>query len=302
MEILQKKDKPKILVILGPTSSGKSDLAVLLAKKNNGEVVSADSRQIYKGLDIGSGKITKKEMRGVPHHLLDVESPRNISQYGGQFSVEKFRLLAEKAIDDILSRGKLPIICGGTGFYIQAIVDGIVLPDVPANLELRTKLRKIAEKNPESLFKMLQKLDSKRAENIDPKNIVRVIRAIEIAKTLGKVPAIKINPKYEATQIGILLDDEILKNRINKRITKRFKIGMIEEISNLHKKGISWKALESLGLEYRYISQFLQKKIDRKQMIELLQNETWHYAKRQMTWFKKDTRIKWMKSEEIKTI
>ncbi len=186
--------RQKIIAIVGPTASGKSGLAVELAAKYNGEVVSADSRQVYAGLDIGTGKVTKKEMGGVPHHLLDVVSPKKI------FTVSEFKEKAEKGIADILHRSKLPIICGGTGFYIQAIVDNVIFPEVPPNAALRKKLEK---KSAVELAKILQKLDPVRFKSIDIKNPHRLIRAIEIAKALGKVPKIKIDPQYETLLIGI---------------------------------------------------------------------------------------------------
>lgn len=279
------KTKPSILVILGPTASGKSDLAVALAKELDGEIVSADSRQVYKGLDIGSGKITKKEMKGVPHYLLDVVSPKQ------RFTVSDFQQKAYEAIDDILSRGKLPIICGGTGFYIQSIVDGIVLPEVKANETLRTKLQKVTTPK---LYEMLKKLDAKRAKEIDGNNRVRLIRAIEIAKSLGKVPKIKTKPRYEALQIGIKFSNEKTEERIKIRLEKRIKAGMIKEAENLHKKGLSWKRMEELGLEYRYLALYLQKKITKDEMIEQLNSEIRRYAKRQMTWFKRDEKIFWI--------
>src|SRR3989344_8669425 len=178
----------KVVVILGPTATGKSALAVKLAKKlarhkwggfNGAEIISADSRQIYKGLDIGTGKITEKEMAGVPHHLLDVVTPKR------RFTVVEYQTLAREKIAEIFSRGHLPIICGGTGFYISALVDGTVLPDVPPNPKLRAHLKK---ETSETLFNMLLKLDPRRAKTIDPKNSRRLIRAIEIVKALGKVP------------------------------------------------------------------------------------------------------------------
>ncbi len=279
---------PKILVILGPTASGKSDLAVQLAKQFNGEVISADSRQVYKGLDIGSGKITKKEMAGIPHHLLDVVSPKKV------FSVHDFKILADKAIQEILHKNKLPIICGGTGFYIQSIVDNIILPEVPANLKLRKRLEK---KSLESLFNQLAKLDIRRAATIDVHNKVRLIRAIEIATYLGTVPEIKKEPLYTSLQIGLKTEENILKEKIKTRLLKRIKSGMITEAQNLHKKGLSWKRMEALGLEYKYQALYLQNKISKQEMIEKLNLEIWHYAKRQMTWFKKDTRIKWFSTK-----
>ena len=275
--------KPKILVICGPTATGKSDLAVELAIERNGEIISADSRQVYKGLDIGSGKITKKEMKGIPHYLLDVISPKKV------FSVNNYQRLATEKIEDILSRGKLPIICGGTGFYIESIVDGIVLPEVKPNKELRKKLE---EESVENLFKKLKKLDGKRAKEIDKHNKVRLIRAIEIAEELGKVPKVKRIQKYNAEIIGLDTDDENLKDRINRRLIKRVP-GIIKEIKKLRENGLSWKRLESFGLEYRYGALYLQNKISKKEMIEKLNIEIWHYAKRQRTWFKRDKRIEW---------
>jgi tRNA dimethylallyltransferase len=286
-------EKEKIILILGPTSSGKSDLAVKLAKKFNGEVISADSRQVYKGLNIGTGKITKKEMLGIPHHLLDVEDPKKT------FSVAQYKILAEKAIEDILSRGKLTIICGGTGFYIQAIVDNVILPDVKADKKLRKEL---SGKTSKELFEILNKLDPNRAKNIDPQNLQRLIRAIEIAKKLGKVPAIKTDPKYETLQIGIDIDDINLREKINNRVLVRIKKGMIKEAEKLHKEGLSWKRMNELGLEYKYLAQFLQKKINKNELVEKIKIANWHYARRQKTWFKKDKRIKWFNLDSIKKI
>ncbi len=280
----------KILVILGPTATGKSDLAVKLAKKFNGEVISADSRQVYKGLDIGAGKITKKEMGGIPHHMLDVTNPKKT------FTVVDWKKQTEKKIDEILSRGKLPIVCGGTGFYIQSIVDGIVLPEVPPNPKLRKDLEK---KSLGELIKILKKMDPERLKNIDTENPVRLIRAIEIATSLGKVPKlIKNKTLYEILQIGLDSKDEILKNKINTRIISRMKKGMVKESVNLHKNGLSFKRMESLGLEYRLLSQLIQKQINKKEFIEKLQNEIWQYVKRQRTWFRRDKKIKWFEPEE----
>ncbi|MES2224197.1 MAG: tRNA (adenosine(37)-N6)-dimethylallyltransferase MiaA [Patescibacteria group bacterium] len=283
------KGKPKIISIVGPTASGKSDLAVMLAKQFKGEVISTDSRQVYTGLNIGSGKITKKEMKDVTHHLLDVVSPKKV------FTVANFKKQADQKIMEIIERGHTPILCGGTGFYIDAVAKNIILPDVPPNLALRKKLEVLSLKK---LQKMLMKLDQKRFISIDLNNKVRLIRSIEIAKTLGSVPKIKSKPLYNVLTIGILWDPEVLKKRINLRLQKRLKTGMINEVKKLHAGGVSWKRLESLGLEYRFVALFLQKKITKTEMIERLQFEIWHYAKRQMTWFQKDKSIKWMRSTE----
>ena len=277
--------RKKIIVILGQTSTGKSDFAVEIAKKISGEIISADSRQVYRVMDLGTGKITKREMRGVPHHLLDVASPKKV------FSVSDYKKLTDKKIKEIIKRGKVPILCGGTGFYIDAVVSGTILPEVPPNLKLRATL---AKKSAEVLFKMLKKLDPARAKNIDSKNPVRLIRAIEIAKALGKVPPRQDLGRYEVLKIGLTLPDEILKKRIYTRLLARLKKGMLKEIENLHKSGVSWKRMNELGLEYRYGALYLQGKITKKEMIEKLNIESWHYAKRQKTWFKRDKDIIWI--------
>ncbi|MCD6115124.1 tRNA (adenosine(37)-N6)-dimethylallyltransferase MiaA [bacterium] len=283
--ILSKKHN-KLLVIVGPNASGKSDLAVKLAKKFNGEVLSADSRQVYKGMNIGTGKITKEEMQGIPHHLLDVASPKR------RFSVAQFQKKAIETIKKIQKKGKLPILCGGTGFYIQSVVDGIVIPKVKPDWALRKKLEK---KSCEQLYQKLKKLDPQRAKTIDKKNKRRLIRAIEIVlKTKKRIPPLKKKVMFDALIIGIKRDKEELKKRIRKRLLKRLKEGMIEEVKSLHKSGVSWKRLEELGLEYRYIAFYLQGKLNYKEMVTQLQKAIENYAKRQMTWFKKDKRILWV--------
>ncbi len=289
--------KNKLIVILGPTATGKSNFAVRLAKKiKHAEIISADSRQVYKGLDIGSGKITKKEMRGVPHHLLDVANPKKV------FSVSEYQKLANKAIADIIARGNTPILVGGTGLYIDAVVYGTVFPEVPPNKVLRKKLE---SKTVQSLFKILQKLDSARAKTIDAQNPVRLIRAIEIATALGKVPAFVQKEQYDTEFIGLTLPDDILKKKIHTRLLARMKIGMVREVANLHKKGLSWKRLESFGLEYRSIAQYLQKNPpsarsggggSKKEMLVELEKAIWQYTKRQMTWFKRNKKVIWRQS------
>jgi tRNA dimethylallyltransferase len=291
-------EKQKIIVILGQTSTGKSDFAVDIAKKFNGEIISADSRQVYKGMNLGTGKITKKEMRGVPHYLLDVTSP------GKVFSVNQFQKLANKKIKEIIEKGKIAIICGGTGFYIDSIINNQIFPKVPPNKKLRKTLE---GKTAKQLFEILNKLDKERAKNIDPQNKVRLIRAIEIAKTLGMVPKlqtsnVKIPGRWTSEnilKIGLTLPPEILKERIKTRLLKRIQKGMIKEVENLHKEGVSWKRMNDLGLEYRYVSYFLQNKISKEEMINKLNTEIWHFAKRQKTWFKRDKSIIWINPDEI---
>ena len=277
----------KIIVILGTTASGKSALAVKLAKKINGEIISADSRQVYKGLNIGSGKITKKEMSGIPHYCLDIISPKKI------FTVIDFKKCADKAIEKIFAKNKTPIIVGGTGLYIQAIVDNIILPEVKPNWKLRKELEK---KTTGEMFKMLKKLDPERAKNIDPKNPRRLIRAIEIAEKLGKTPKLMSMSRrdLDIRQIGIKLPDEILKINIEKRIKKMLKGGLVAETKKLKKSGLSWKRIYELGFEYKYSALFLRRKISKDEMLAKMLIENWQYAKRQMTWFKRDKRIKWI--------
>ena len=293
---MSNKNLPKILVVLGPTSSGKSDLAVELALKYKGEIISADSRQVYRGMDLGTGKITKAEMCGVPHHLLDVANPKSIC------NVSKYKIKAQKIITDILKRNKLPIICGGTGFYIDAVVDNIILPEVLPNQKLRNLLEK---KDVSSLFAMLKKLDPARAKTIDAQNKVRLVRAIEIAKSLGKVPKIKIDRIYHPLFIGLDLPDLALRERISTRLKRRLEAGMVAEVASLHKQGVSYRKLEKFGLEYRNCALYLQEKISLEKMCENINIESFQYAKRQRTWFRRNPRITWLnplRKGEIKKV
>ncbi len=272
----------KLIVILGPTASGKTELSIKLAKKFNGQIVSADSRQIYKGIDIGTGKITKKEMEGIPHYLLDVASPKR------KFTVTQYQKLANKAINKIHKEKGIPFLVGGTAFYIQSIVDGIIIPEVGPNWKLRKELEK---KTSEELFKMLKKLDPRRSKTIERHNKRRLIRAIEIIKKTKKpVPLLIKKPQFDVLILGTKKNN--LKELIKKRLSKRLKQGMVAEVKNLN---LSWKRLKEFGLEYRNIALYLKKKITYQEMVDNIQKESEQFAKRQMTWFKKDKRIKWIK-------
>ncbi len=282
---MQKESKKKLVVILGQTASGKTDLAIKLAKQFNAEIVSADSRQVYRGMDIGTGKVTKKEMEGIPHHLLDVASPKR------KFTVVQYKKLALKTIHAIHKKGKIPFLVGGTGFYIQSIVEGIIMPEVKPNWKLRKELE---GKNIEELFRILKKIDIEKSKTVEQKNKRRLIRAIEIAKTIGKSPKLIKKPEFNVFTIGIKQKPQSLNELIEKRLLKRFKQGMIQEIKKLHKNGVSWKRLEELGLEYRFVAQHLQGKIEYNEMVEKLKKEIEHFAKRQMTWFKRDKKIQWI--------
>jgi tRNA dimethylallyltransferase len=282
--------KNKVLVIVGPTASGKSDLAVRLAKKFNGEVISADSRQVYKGLNIGSGKITKKEMQGVPHHLLDVADPKK------QFSAAEFKSKAEKVISMIYHTSRLPIVVGGTGFYIDALTGTVTLPEVPPNKLLREKLDKLSKVR---LYSILEKKDPARAKAIDPRNKVRVIRALEIVNALGKVPIFPQDGPVHRTvlgkqfiYIGLKPDQQELEERINARLLRRLP-GMIREMKSLHEKGLTYKRMHELGFEYGNVAKYLQGQIGRKELFENICRDSLKYAKRQMTYFRRNKKIKW---------
>lgn len=270
--------KPKIIVVCGPTATGKSDKAVELAHQINGEIISADSRQVYIGLDIGSGKITEEEMKGITHYLLNVADPKEI------FTVEEYVALGEQAIQEILSKNKTPIICGGTGFYIDALVHSSQFPAVPPNPELREELNK---KNLEELQKQLEELDPERYQTIDIHNPVRIVRAIEIATVLGKVPAVQKESKYEVEYVYLDFENEILEKRIYDRLIFRLKNGMIDEIKKLNKQGVSFDRMKQLGLEYRYLAMYLLEELTYEEMIHDLNIKIWQYAKRQRRWFKK---------------
>jgi len=301
---MKQQNNNKLIVILGPTASGKTGMSIKLAKKFNGEIVSADSRQVYRGLDVGSGKVTKKEMQGIPHHLLDVTNPKK------RFSVAQYQKLAQKAISKIQNKNKIPFLVGGTGFYIQSIVNSIILPEVKPNWKLRAKLEK---KSNQELFLILEKLDPIRAQNIDKQNPRRLLRALEIVISTGSaVPTLSHIEKpneFDILQIGIKKDKIELAKLINKRLLVRLKPvrnashsdasennTMINEVKKLHKQGISWKRFEELGLEYKFVAQFLQNKITHQEMKQKIQIESEHFAKRQMTWFLRDKRIIWIKN------
>lgn len=307
------------IVIIGPTASGKSDLAILLARQYNGEIISADSRQIYRGMDIGTGKVTRDSVvshpelvegssdsvthhpqpasalqkkstqetyfsEGIRHHLIDIASPKRT------YNVTHFVRDGLRALADIKKRGKTPIICGGSGFWIQALIDNQSFPAVKPDIKLRKALGKLSA---ETLFAKLQKQDPKRAETIDAKNKVRLIRGLEICASLGTVPTPTKNwelgmKNQEYILIALNPDKTVLEKNITVRLKKRLQQGMLEEVARLHEKdGVSWKRLESFGLEYRSCAQFLQQKISREAMEEELLRDIKHYAKRQITWLRR---------------
>lgn len=270
--------KIPLVVILGPTASGKSALGVALAKKFNGEVVSADSRQVYRGLDVGTGKITPKEMQGIPHHLLSVSDPRK------QYTVAEYAKEARRAITLIHKRGKIPFLVGGTGFYIDAVARGAIYPEIPPNRALRKTLGKLA---PATLLQRLQKLDPERAKSIDQKNPRRLIRALEIIEATKKpIAPITISAPYHTIFLAIRRTPQALRRRIRRAIVRRIDRGLLKETKHLIRSGISRKRLADLGIEYRFAIEHLDGKISRDQLIERCVTGEWQYAKRQITWLR----------------
>ncbi len=272
------RNKPKLIVVLGPTASGKSQYALKLVKRIGGEIISADSRQVYRGLDIGTAKI-KGQL------CTDIAAIKTAS------SVTEWKKCADEAITAISRGGKVPILVGGSAFYIRAVTEGMLVPAVSPNPKLRAKLEK---KSLELLLRILQKKDPGRAKTIDRKNKRRVIRALEIIEFLGKVPKLKIRLKYAVKFIGIKRPPEDLKKRIERRTQEMLRKGLIREVKKLRRAGISWKRFMELGFEYKYPALYIQKKISRGEMIDKINKETIAYTRRQMLWWKRDRRIKWI--------
>ena len=272
----------KLIAVMGTNASGKSGLGIELAARYGGEVVSADSRQVFRGLDLGSGKITPEEAKVVPHYLLDVCEP------GEFFSMADFQRLAYAAIDDILSRGKIPFLVGGTGLYVDAVIDGYELSEIEPDLELRARLETFETP---ALYDMLkEKLPD---TEIDPKNRNRVMRALERLAADDYHPG-RRSPRYEVLKLGVTWPREILKQRIDERLERRLDQGMIEEVKGLMDAGVSTEFLTKLGLEYRYITEYLLGKWTYNQMLDELARAIKRFAKRQMTWFRKEENLHWL--------
>ncbi len=286
--------KKQLLILVGPTASGKSALAVTLAKRFEGEVISADSRQVYKCLDIGTGKITKREMKSVRHHLLDVALPKKV------FSAQDFIDHAAAAIQDIAARGKLPVIAGGTGFYIDALTGRITLPDVAPDPKLRARLDK---KTVSQLYELLRKKDPLRAASMatpsERNNKVRLIRALEIASVRSypqNLQRTDLCEKYDCLWVGITPDTEALDKKIGTRLKDRLKRGMVNEARRLHASGLSYKRMAELGLEYRSLASFLQKKISRQGLESELYSAIRRYARKQIGYWRRNADIRWFDS------
>ena len=275
----------KLLVITGTNASGKSGLGIELARKYGAEVVSADSRQVFTGLDLGSGKVTPEEMKGVRHHLLDVAAPNDF------FSLSDYQRLAYEAIDDILSRQKKAFLVGGTGLYVNSVVDGYNLSKSAPDPEIR---KQVEEKTLDELIEMLKEHNPAALERVDLKNKRRVERAVEkaLAGDKDENPSEK---RYETFVIGVTWPREVLYERIHERLDRRLDQGMIDEVVKLREAGATDEFLYKLGLEYRYILMYLRGEFASfDDFYETLFKEIRHLAKEQMTWFRKRKDIHWI--------
>jgi tRNA dimethylallyltransferase len=283
--------KEKLIVIVGPTASGKTGLAIALAKKIGGEVISADSRQVYRGLDIGTEKISRSEMCGVSHHCIDIASPRRA------YSVERWRTHAERTIRDITRRGHVPIVAGGTGLYVDSLVYGTVFPRVAPNTALR---KKISSWPVAKMYAHLVTLDPERAETIEAGNPRRLIRAIEVATALGKVPKIEAQKeRYDVVWIGLNPVFSVLEERIRTRLKKTLRRGLVAETRKLREElGLSWKRINELGLEYRVVGEYLRGEVLKKDLEQRLYEGVRRYAKRQLRWLTRNKSIVWYKNTE----
>ena len=285
---------PPLVVVLGPTASGKSTLGITLAQQFHGEIVSADSRQVYRGLDIGTAKVTPEERALVPHHLLDIADPREV------YTVSQFQRQAINAINDILARGHQPFLVGGSPHYIQAVVDHLDIPHIPPQPALRAQLetRPLSE-----LVAQLEELDPESAATIDRNNLRRVIRALEVCLVSGKPFSQQrgvAEPLYRCLLLGIHWPREVLYQRIDARVDERMRQGMVQEVRDLLSKGVTHERLEALGLEYRFISRWLRGEFaSEAEMVERLKFAIHDFTRRQLTWFRKDKRIVWLEGVDV---
>lgn len=286
--------KPKILVIAGPTASGKTKLSVELAKRYNGEIISADSMQIYRYMNIGTAKVTPEEMEGIPHYLIDILEPSE------SFSVAEFCRRTRELIDDITSRGKLPIIAGGTGLYITSLLDGVQFVDKTGDEVLRQELyEKAKEEGPNSVYAILQNLDPEGAKEIHPNNVIRVVRAIEMFHQTGRskvenmAESKKAEMPYDALYLALGAHDRgFLYDRINRRVDIMMEQGLLEETKSLIENGFGQTSANAIG--YKELVAYLEGRAELDWCISELKKGSRHYAKRQLTWFNRDTRARWL--------
>ena len=276
---------PKLIVVLGPTACGKSGLGVALARRFDGEIVSADSRQVYRGLDLGTGKITPEEMEGVPHHLLDVAEP------GADYSVADFQQQAYAAIDGIRARGRLPFLVGCTGLYLRAVTEGFAFSDAPPDPALRASLE---EKDPAALYALWRAHGGAPLNGSEQKNHRRLVRLAEkaLAGAAGQAPSA---PRYDCLLLGAAYPREEICRRIDRRLEARLEAGMVEEVAALRAQGVDDAFLDRLGLEYRYILWYLTGRLaSRAELVDELGRAIKRFAKRQMVWFKRDRGVLWL--------
>ena len=295
-------DKPKVMVICGPTASGKTALSIELAKKINGEIISSDSMQIYKDMDIGTAKPSKEEMQGIQHYLLDFVEPSQ------RYSVAEFKKDAEKAIEEILQKGKTPIIVGGTGLYVDSLIYGIEYQTIEFDEQYRKQLEERVEKEGlETLYNEAKKIDPQAIEKISLNDKKRILRILEIYKATGKnkteqeIESRKNGVKYDYKVFAINMDREKLYERINKRVDIMIENGLIEEVEKLLEKYKEFPtAMQGLG--YKEVVEYLQGKVSKEEMIENIKRETRRYAKRQLTWFRKNKQTIWIEPCDIQKI
>jgi len=295
-------DKTRLIIVSGPTASGKTSLAVELALLFNGEIISADSMQVYRLMDIGTAKPTLEERRGVAHHLIDVVYPDE------EYTAARFRTEASNKIKEIAGRGRTVIIAGGTGLYIKALTQGL-FSGPEANRELRQELLEVAsEKGKEALHEMLKKIDPEGASQIHPNNLNRVIRAIEVYELSGK-PISGLQKEhsfsespYDCLKIGLTVERETLFNAIDCRVDQMLSAGLLEETRALADMGYGYDLKPMCSLGYKEMSGYLNGAHQLEEAVRLIKRNTRHYAKRQITWFRKDTAIKWFNPSEKKNI
>lgn len=287
-------NKPKVIVICGPTASGKTALSIELAKKINGEIISCDSMQIYKDMNIGTAKVTSSEMQGIKHYLIDIISP------DVRYSVAEYKRDAENAIYEILKKGKIPIVVGGTGLYVDSLIYGIEYQEIKFDEKYRNELEERAKKEGlESLYEEAKKIDECAIKKISPNDQKRILRILEIYHATGKnktqqeAESRKNEVKYDYKVFAINMDREKLYERINKRVDIMIENGLIEEVENLQKKYNCFPtAMQGLG--YKEVVEYLENKINKTEMIEKIKQESRRYAKRQLTWFRKNKENIWI--------
>lgn len=287
-------EKIKVVVVVGATASGKTGLAVQIAKEFDGEVISADSRQVYRTLDIGTAKTTPAEMSGVPHHLIDIADVDEV------YTASDFRRDATKAITEIDSRDHLPIIAGGTFFYVDTLLGRITTPQVTPDPQLREYLQ---EMSTDVLYTRLEELDPDRAFAIDKNNKRRLIRALEIVESLGKVPAQKpVECPYDVLTIGIEADKETLRSKYKQRAKEWLSRGFKAEVEELLAAGVSRERLHEIGFEYQLMLAHIDGELDEAAFLQRFIEKNWQYAKRQMTWLKRDASIEWYTPDSVSDI